>query len=240
VRYLILGSFLWFCGAFLAAQSPDGSAPETVDSYLPHFTFRNDAWETSLTLANPTGVEQKVVLTVYDDAGQAGPQATLVLPAKGGRSADVRDLFEHMDFEAGWLRITSETPTISGLMTFTFKATKGTSSVPTVYETGRSLLFPLLVNDETWVSGFAVTNVTSNSVLVELTVNDMDGNRLDTASVSMAPHSKLVDLIGNMFAVDLPEKVILRLEASKPVTAFGLTLTHDNGTIVAVPATVLD
>jgi hypothetical protein len=230
---LIYNSIKWLC-----------TTPSIFTSFLPHFAVQENAWGTELALSNFTAIEQGVQLDVFPDNGGMDPVATtnLILQPHGGVFQPVEAFFPvKMDVPIGWIRISSFTEDIKGIMKFTFLPAGGTSSLPTVYETANQIALPLLENTPEWQSGFAVINPQDSTAICSADAFAFDGTHLGAVAFDIPPNGKFVRFLDdNLFSkVALPDQVILVVTSSNRVTGFALTLSSDYSRIVAVPSSGL-
>jgi len=97
--------------------------------FLPHFTFRDGAWTTTLVLSNPTLFAQTVSIDAYANDGQLSTRAQLSLPPLSSINGPVTELIAGLDVEVGWLEMDASSTQIKGIMKFT-AVQGGASSLP--------------------------------------------------------------------------------------------------------------
>lgn len=205
---------------------------------LPHFTFKQGQWATTVTLQNPTSLLQICKVTAFDNQGNPVGQAEWRLPAGGALHGPLNELIEILGAETGWLRVQRDSAQIGGTMTFSATASGGSTSLPFAAERGTHLTFPLLLNDENWASGVVLLNPDSVSASITLTINALDGSPLAQRGLTLAPGQKLVAMSRDLVTETLPARTMVYLSSDQPLQAFGLRFAADLAQIVAVPARV--
>ena len=217
-----------------SSEEPDFS--NMMISYLPHFSMVENAWSTQLSLANPYDEPQDVLVAAYNEMGALNTYTTLQIPGKGGRSEPIDRLMPELNISRGWLKIGTQTNPVSGVMTFTYLPSGGTSSLPITNLTGTGLVLPLLENNHEWSSGFAVTNTSDEDATLLISCFDLDGTLIQTHTANVTRHGKFISMVQDIADSELPERVIMTIESSVPITGFALSFSIGNTMIIAVPA----
>lgn len=205
---------------------------------LNHFTYRDGAWDTRLTLYNPLPADQLILLEFFDIQGNAVLRTQQVMPAQSGFEGQIRDLDERADLDSGWIRITASHSSLSGLVKFTYLPTGATASLPLQETWGTHLVIPMVEDDETWNTGFALTNLSDQINPLTCRIRDMDGRLVSTSQPTLMGHEKKVAMLQEIFPDSLVSPAIMEVTASYPVSGFGLCFQRDMKQIVAIPATV--
>lgn len=220
--FLILILFSWF-----------GWCAEQI---LPHFTTIN-GWETHLTLHQAGSTTAFVQVTGFEDGGEKLGETHLSLDAGQSKRLRVDELLGLQEPFRGWLRIQDDGSGIQGIMTFTFQATGGSTSLPLCSPQSNVLSFSLLQHDADHQSGFAVLNPSDQAQSVSLRLFDAQGHLLETVQRVLDPREKWLAMTQDVFRTPLPPQSQLQARAPHPITGFALTFIHGNQQIVAVPAT---
>ena len=213
---------------------------EGIPAYLPHFDVRAGTWSTRLTLSNDDDVAGDVDLTAFDGDGNELAQETVTVPAGGGVSSLVENLFSSSIPDEGWLKIATPSKNVTGLMTFQYLPNGASSSLPVTYDSGTRLVFPLIEFVDGRTTGFAILNLGDTDAEIGLQLYDLNGTRVGVYRTTVVAHGKRVDMLNNVIAGPLPERSILKATASVPLTGFALTFTSGNTNVIAVPATVIE
>ncbi len=205
--------------------------------YLPHFTFKEEAWVTDLGLHNPTLLPQTVTVRPYDSSGHAGRASELVLPPFGGWNGSLRALLPFLDSPTGWLQLESSSDQISGQLQVTAVPGAGSSTVPLCKEAAADLVFTAMKQNDGWVSGFAVVNTRPTATTVSFHLSDSAGQHLASRTETLAGHAKRVEILAAFFPeTPLPDHPIVTVRAEGPLTGMALSFRGANEQIVAVPA----
>lgn len=213
-----------------------GAMAQKHTLYIPHFTFKDGLWKTEISL-NHTGEDtQEIVVTAYDDSGQEQGIFIRELTPVGGIHGDVTQLMPDLASDVGWLKITTGSAPIQGLVKFSHLINGGSSSLPAVWVPSKDLVFSLLENSSQWNSGFAVVNTSDFEATLQLSLYSFDGNLVQTVNRVLSPNSKLVTMLDEIFQENLPAAGFLELHSSQDVVALALTFSQNLDQIVAVPA----
>lgn len=207
-------------------------------AYLPHFAMTEGLWVTNLALFHSGDAPQRIGIFPFAEDGAAQDPVWAVLPAHGGLVGRLDEVVPELGAERGWLRIESEMPGLTGIMTFTFIATGATTSLPLTADAGTRLVFPRLDAGPQWTSGIAVANVSGDGLNLELHAWDSDGTCLETVTRSVPVGQRLVSMVDALFSVSLPEVFSLTVVGDAVMTGFALTFAPGNAQIIAVPAAV--
>jgi len=208
------------------------------NSYIPHFTFIN-GWDTNLTLSNMGSGAAEVTLTAWSDNGEAFNSKTLIIEGYEGRNIDLQEQLPGVAGKRGWLSLEGADQ-IRGLMTFSFVANGGATSLPITSQTGKSMVLPLVENGENMASGFAVVNPQESMTPVEFRLVDLDNGFARSVFRELPGKSKLTLMTADLFDGTLPPRARLEIYAEQELTGFALTFKNGNQQIVAVPASHWD
>lgn len=203
--------------------------------YLPHWTFLNQAWTTLLTLANAGDLAADLRLTLKGSDGSTLGQQSFSLAAGSGWHAQLASAFPVAAGKAGWCLIESSQPGLSGLMTFTFTSSQGSSSLPLIGTLSDRLVLTGLTQDSPWTSGLALVNPGNAEQEVELRLQPIGEGSPQSIRRTLAAGSKWVTMLSDLFG-SLPKRSFLIVQGSAPLTGFALSFTSGNQQIVAVPA----
>jgi hypothetical protein len=215
--------------------SSETSASYPYALYLPHWTFLNQAWTTLLTLANPGDLAADLRLTLKGTDGTTLAEQSFSLAAGSGWHARLDLPFPAATGKAGWCLIESSQPGLSGLMTFTFTSSQGSSSLPLVETPGNRLVLTGLTQDSPWTSGLALVNLAGAEQEVEVRLQPIGEGSPQSIRRTLAAGSKWVTMLSDLFG-SLPKRSFLIVQGSAPLTGFALSFTSGNQQIVAVPA----
>jgi len=205
---------------------------------IPHFTFKNGLWDTALSLANPNSEASNLLVTAYGEFGEVSTVQALSIPPEGGVTGGLHEVLPGLTASSGWLKIESSHP-LSGLLTFTFRSTMATTSLPVMEEGGTRMVFPKVVNDENWKTGFAVNNLGSSSISVTAQATLPTGQVVGEETVVIEPHRRWVAMTLDIFP-DLPVNAIMHLVSDGEMAGFALSFQEGNQMMFAVPALMVD
>ena len=215
-----------------------GLLPAQETLVLPHFTESADLWQTQLALVNPGAEPLSVSVQAYDENGADLGSTSLNLAAGEGRDQAVVDLFANLTSGKGWLRLTPSGAGLSGLMRFQHRVGGGIASLPLFTETGSGWVLPLLTNDASFASGFALVNLGGEARNLTLTLTDYEGGTPLSVSRTVSPYGKLVAMARDLFGENVPAKSSLSIRADGDIAAFALSFSPSVDQIVAVPGRV--
>ncbi len=209
-------------------------------AYLPHFTLKPGFWNTRLTITNSADIQMEVDIEVFDSEGFLQQTGSVMLPANGGITSQLPDLFETELPDSGWLRMGSQAEGMSGLMSFQYLPTGAFTSLPLTFAGGTKLVYPLMEYVDGRTTGFAVVNLTDQQAEISLRLVRMDGSTAGIAFDSIPPYGKLVDMLENVFFSTIPERCILKVSSDRKMSGFALTFTSGNTNVIAVPASIAE
>lgn len=228
-RWMVM--VVWMlCG--VAARS------QTHVAYLPHFTFKNGEWITTMSLNNPGPEPQNLFYRVYDDSGLVLVDGVLVLEPEAGIQTDLRALTDQLEGKAGWISWQSECE-IQGLAKFSHLEGGGCASLSLVESLARHLVFPIIESGARWNSGFALTNPHDRSLDVAIVFTDLAQGHSQVEQIRLQPHGKYVGMADALFAMSGASGFIT-VESPAPILGLALTFSSNQDQILAVPATAED
>ncbi|CAM2070321.1 Beta-lactamase family protein [Sulfidibacter corallicola] len=213
-----------------------GSAVADHRAYFPHFTFRDNLWQTQLVLTNTTFLNTDVRLRAYSDEGDLVGETSFRLGAAASKVADVQDYFGSMTVDRGWVEVVSEPGRVEGVVVFGNTATGGTTSLPMETQADQGLLFSFVPHDADRESGIVLMNPDDRFATVVFVMVDMATEQRQVRVRTLAPRSRMVTMIEDLYEMTPPAHARLEVKSSRDVVGFGLTFHEGAKQIVAVPA----
>ena len=214
---------------------PTGGLP-SFPIVLPHWTFMNGTWDTVLTLVNASNSTAQITLNAFDSSGQQIANYSLALASEMGWRHSLLEVMPTLAGKAGWLGIDGGSANLTGLMTFTFLPTGGTSSLNLVQEFASQIVLPSMREEGGWISGFALVNLADQIQTVQLKLVSLADGSSQQVIKSLDPGQKIVGLNKDLFVGPIPEFSYMTVTGSANLTGFALTFSTGNLQIVAVPA----
>jgi 6-phosphogluconolactonase (cycloisomerase 2 family) len=208
--------------------------------YSPQFVIM-PGYKTSLNLINANQDEDaQVTITLHNSDGKViGNPLTRKLHSNAQIKDDLANLFLNdaaIQNKVGWLEIGSSVDQIVG--TLTFSNEDGTFFAP--YElSGRAWsqwVFPLAIQNDLYVSAFAVLNSNSSPADMQVEVWDKDGRVQATTTVTLAPRSRIAKYLNDLFPT-LPrlDAANVRIRSTQPLHGFELLHDKSLNFIITVP-----
>ncbi|MBO1321726.1 serine hydrolase domain-containing protein [Acanthopleuribacter pedis] len=214
---------------------PWALASETRAAF-PHFTQRDQLWNTKLVLSNLSLSVAQFQLTFYSEEGESVLVTTRELGGSATKILDIGADFPQLSIDRGWVAVESTTVHFNGMMTFTYLPTGATTSLPLDKSEDRNLHLPLVRHGHQIESGFALVNRSDRYAMVQFSLVDIQTNTREIRVQVLPPHGKRVSMIETLFDKAPPASARMEVKCSQGVTGFGLSFLQDVQQIVAIPA----
>ncbi len=212
----------------------------TTSLYSPQFVIMQ-GYSSVLNLINANQDEAaQVTITLHKPDGSIiGEPVTRVLQINGQIKDDIANIFGNspaVQNTVGWLEIQSSATQIVGTLTFsnpdgTFFAPYELSGVP-----WNQCVFPLAMQNDLYRTALAVLNSNAAAADVQVQLWGKDGTLLRSASVSLAPGTRIAQYLNELFpglkSLDVGN---VRIRSTQPL--HGLALVHDNSLhfLISIP-----
>jgi hypothetical protein len=204
---------------------------------VPHYTFRDQQWQTELSLVNPGNEQATLHVQVFSSEGTLALEQNLSLIPGGGLFGSLTEILTGTLPDTGWLTIDTDQE-LSGLMTFQEVLRNGRSSLPLFQESSTQLLFPYIQNSADWMAGFSVVNPNEAASPMLLRLKHPSGVVLKEVSWVLNPREKRVAMVEELFPEAVQGVFALEILSAKPILGFALGFTRHLNQILAVPSTV--
>jgi hypothetical protein len=195
-------------GELLSHRTPNkprqvaGSAPRVVvftgDRVIPQFVD-GDSWQTAVTLVNLENHGTSFDVLFLDDngsdffvpiTGQAGPVRGLHISLDTAASITFQTTGLARDLTSGWALLSQTNSDSVGMFAIFRQFNPGgqpqEAVVPSVNQFASHFVLPF--DNTFYITGIALANPTTNSVVIPVTIRDETGQIIDTRQFSLGPY----------------------------------------------------
>lgn len=204
--------------------------------YVPHFTFVDEAWKTTIALANTSLQNLPITLSAISDQGELLQQVKVVLNPAETRALEVRDWFPNLHQSRGWIELDAKRDTLQGTTIFRHLAQGGSTSLPIMQQPAQNLMLPYLEETASKSSGFALVNTSDRWATVLYSLIDIATNKRQIRVATLAPQSRAISMLADLFEGVPGERFRLEIKSTRSILAYGLSFENDLQQIVALPA----
>jgi hypothetical protein len=208
--------------------------------YAPQFVH-NSGFQSTVVLINLEGRPTAVSLTWRDDTGQRmGQAATVTLPARGRTTISDPSIFG-ITMPAGgiegYLAVSSSAANITGAIEFGDPGNSRFRTTLPLIPVGRTeALFSQVAQNETYFTGVAVINPSSDAAQVSFAVFDSNGTQVGSAARTIPSRGRLSKLLPELFsALPAMSSGYFRVSSNLPAISFAVFGTHKLTALAAIP-----
>jgi C1A family cysteine protease len=209
--------------AFTASGDTPPPPPDQVPMYGAHVA--SDAtWWTRLTVVNVGDAATAVDFVAINEAGQEADSYTLSALAPGALyTRDVADIFSAPALAQGlWVQVNHEADLL-GMLEFGTRDGLTHVTIPMFGAGSPELIFPYVIQNDTYYTGITLINVGSGPATVTLDAYNEDGGFLARRTVPIARLAKYVRLVAGIFDGITPATIrFIRVDSTQPLVGFEL------------------
>lgn len=192
------------------------------DLYFPHIA-NPEKWWTGIVVYNPSDQTANLTITPYRQDGTMLPSQTMDIKAKDRYRATVKNL--NFQKEAAWFHISATRP-LKGFELFGTNDRNQLGGYSSENITRTHGVFPKIERNG-W-TGIALVNTADASIEVTLTAYTDSGTVVDTRTVALNAHEKLLSMAPKLFTNDISTATYIQFSASDSIVGFQLNGSSDN------------
>ena len=166
-----------------------------------------------------------VTITLHAADGSVLASQTRVFPKNAQLKDNLMDLFGNdpkLLNQTGWLEIASSVDYIVGTLSFTDSGNNYLASYELSANPMSHFLLPLVAQDSIFMSGIALLNNTDYPANVQLELWGTAGTLDQSAAVTLAPHTRLSEVLDKIFPGMQPRRAgNVRVLSSQPLYSMG-------------------
>lgn len=207
-----------------------------IMSYLSHFDVTDTYWQSKLSISNGGLSSANLNLNVYDNNGVLYGTEEVTVPALGGFSQNISDIFSFSVPDQGYVEVESDSNMVKGVLSVKYISTGGETSLSLTYDTGKEQIFPLIDNSNGKATGIVILNPSIETNQVTLDLYDYLGVKQGSKLYTLNAKQKLVAMTSDIFGESLINQGFIKVTSEREATGFALTFTDNNQNIIAIPS----
>ncbi|BBB33105.1 hypothetical protein TTHT_1617 [Thermotomaculum hydrothermale] len=207
--------------ASISVVVPD-SGEEDHTLYFPHIDV-SDFWWTGFAVVNTEDSDANVTFRFYDNNGNEVASLDKTIPAKGKIVSTIRNLFnDNVPEGASWYKIETDKK-LDGFELFGTTDWHELVGVKIFSKPANKIIYPEIKVDDTYWTGIALINISSEQANVIFKAYDSSGNELTSSNtINIPSYGKDVALVEDLFDSFPAETAYVVAESNQNLIGFEL------------------